>query len=357
MLRILDFFIALFGLVFAFPFLIILFIIGLFDTGSPVFRQERVGRNQKPFILVKFRTMKVDTASVASHLASTASITPFGGFLRKTATAIQYFKNRQKKQHQQIIHSLNRLPFFEQLPETERQMLLQKFRIVEFMEDEIIYHHSDIQNTFYIILKGDVKLRDPKLFLKTFIELTTSDSFGRMAFFTSQANATLAQAKTNVTLWKIEREDFNDLLSKTYVLPKILIQFYEESIELIHYLKDRHQMQDEQISEHLQKIIASIKNQQKLPETPVPKDTFEQALARLKTTQRFELFSNCDKDIQPLIANKLQLRTLSAGQTLFSNRSNANRLYLLESGSVELLNPLQKKEEFEYLKPGDFFWW
>ena len=84
MLRILDFFIALFGLVFAFPFLIILFILGLLDTGSPVFRQERVGRNQKPFILVKFRTMKVDTASVASHLANSASITPFGSFLRKT---------------------------------------------------------------------------------------------------------------------------------------------------------------------------------------------------------------------------------------------------------------------------------
>jgi len=57
---------------------------GLFDTGSPVFRQERVGRNKKPFILVKFRTMSVDTASVASHLASTASITKMGGFLRKT---------------------------------------------------------------------------------------------------------------------------------------------------------------------------------------------------------------------------------------------------------------------------------
>jgi lipopolysaccharide/colanic/teichoic acid biosynthesis glycosyltransferase len=84
MLRILDFFIALFGLVFAFPFFIILFIIGLFDTGSPLFMQERVGRNKKPFTLVKFRTMTVDTASVASHLASTASITPFGGFLRKT---------------------------------------------------------------------------------------------------------------------------------------------------------------------------------------------------------------------------------------------------------------------------------
>ena len=84
MIRLLDFLFSLFGLLFTLPFLVILYIIGLFDTGSPIFMQERVGRNKKPFTLVKFRTMTVDTASVASHLASTASITPFGGFLRKT---------------------------------------------------------------------------------------------------------------------------------------------------------------------------------------------------------------------------------------------------------------------------------
>ncbi|ATG76506.1 sugar transferase [Pseudoalteromonas sp. 1_2015MBL_MicDiv] len=84
MIRLLDFLFSLFGLLLAMPFLVILYIIGLFDTGSPIFTQERVGRNKKPFILVKFRTMTVDTASVASHLTSTASITSFGGFLRKT---------------------------------------------------------------------------------------------------------------------------------------------------------------------------------------------------------------------------------------------------------------------------------
>jgi lipopolysaccharide/colanic/teichoic acid biosynthesis glycosyltransferase len=49
-----------------------------------VFRQERVGRHKKPFTLVKFRTMKKDTASVASHLATASAITPFGRFLRRT---------------------------------------------------------------------------------------------------------------------------------------------------------------------------------------------------------------------------------------------------------------------------------
>ena len=84
MLRVIDFILALCGLVFGFPFLLVIFVIGLFDTGSPLFIQERVGRGKKPFYLVKFRTMAVNTASVASHLASAASITKLGGFLRKT---------------------------------------------------------------------------------------------------------------------------------------------------------------------------------------------------------------------------------------------------------------------------------
>lgn len=84
LIRLFDFFFSLLGLLFGFPVLLALVVVGFFDTGSPVFRQERVGRNKKSFTLVKFRTMKKDTASVASHLASANSITPFGRFLRRT---------------------------------------------------------------------------------------------------------------------------------------------------------------------------------------------------------------------------------------------------------------------------------
>lgn len=84
MIRFFDFVFSLLGLVVGFPVLVVLTVIGLLDTGSPIFRQVRVGRHQKPFTLIKFRTMKVDTASVATHLASRASITRFGHFLRKS---------------------------------------------------------------------------------------------------------------------------------------------------------------------------------------------------------------------------------------------------------------------------------
>ncbi len=84
MTRIFDFILSFFGILFLFPIGVVLSIVGLFDTGSPIFIQERVGKNKKPFNLIKFRTMSVDTKSVASHLASTSSITKFGSFLRKT---------------------------------------------------------------------------------------------------------------------------------------------------------------------------------------------------------------------------------------------------------------------------------
>lgn len=84
MIRLLDFLVALLGLLVLCPILLSVTIVGFFDTGSPIFIQERVGRNRKPFNLIKFRTMNVGTQSVASHLASTSSITRLGAFLRKT---------------------------------------------------------------------------------------------------------------------------------------------------------------------------------------------------------------------------------------------------------------------------------
>jgi O-antigen biosynthesis protein WbqP len=83
-IRMLDFFMAFFGLLVTSPLLLIVTVIGYFDTRSPIFIQERVGKNKRPFKLIKFRTMSVDTKSVASHLASTTSITKLGSFLRKT---------------------------------------------------------------------------------------------------------------------------------------------------------------------------------------------------------------------------------------------------------------------------------
>ena len=83
-MRFFDFILSLLGLIFLLPVLAVIYLLGLFDTGSPIFIQERVGRNCKPFYLYKFRTMGIDTKSIASHLVNANNITPMGRFLRRT---------------------------------------------------------------------------------------------------------------------------------------------------------------------------------------------------------------------------------------------------------------------------------
>lgn len=84
MTRFIDILCSLIGLILLSPIILILLIIGYFDTGSPIFKQERVGRNKKQFCLLKFRSMHVNTQSVATHLVQTSSITKWGSFLRKS---------------------------------------------------------------------------------------------------------------------------------------------------------------------------------------------------------------------------------------------------------------------------------
>ncbi|MZI95811.1 sugar transferase [Vibrio sp. CAIM 722] len=84
MLRFLDIVLSLLGLIVLSPVFLIVYIVGHFDTGAPLFFQERVGKNQKPFILIKFRTMPLHTKSVATHLVGSGSVTKIGHILRRT---------------------------------------------------------------------------------------------------------------------------------------------------------------------------------------------------------------------------------------------------------------------------------
>lgn len=84
LLRVCDVVLSATGLVVASPLLLVITIAGACDSGSPLFLQTRVGRGQRPFTLVKFRTMRVGTAQVATHQADASAITGLGRFLRRS---------------------------------------------------------------------------------------------------------------------------------------------------------------------------------------------------------------------------------------------------------------------------------
>lgn len=85
MKRMFDFVAAACGLLLLWPVVLLLIVLVRLETPGPgLFRQIRVGRNEKPFICYKVRTMRVGTANVATHLAPAAQVTGLGAVLRRT---------------------------------------------------------------------------------------------------------------------------------------------------------------------------------------------------------------------------------------------------------------------------------
>ena len=85
MIRFLDLILSVLGLVLLSPLLLIVFFSsGIFQPGKPLFLQKRVGRDQKLFTLIKFRTMKPETGSVGTHEVNPDQVTRWGQLLRKT---------------------------------------------------------------------------------------------------------------------------------------------------------------------------------------------------------------------------------------------------------------------------------
>lgn len=83
-IRVIDRLLAGVGLVVSAPVGGVICGLGLMDTGSPFFVQERVGRDERLFRLVKFRTMSRDTLDLPTHLAPHHSVTHLGRFLRSS---------------------------------------------------------------------------------------------------------------------------------------------------------------------------------------------------------------------------------------------------------------------------------
>ena len=84
--RLLDITLAIIGVVLSFPVLGLLLIIAAFNThSSGLLAQIRIGKDGKPFLLYKLKTMRDDNeASTFITSATDKRITHFGRFLRKT---------------------------------------------------------------------------------------------------------------------------------------------------------------------------------------------------------------------------------------------------------------------------------
>jgi O-antigen biosynthesis protein WbqP len=88
MKRVFDLVLALFVfVVLAIPMAIVALLVRLTSKGPALYWSQRIGQNNEIFLMPKFRSMRINTPQVATHLLTNpkAHLTPIGDFIRKSS--------------------------------------------------------------------------------------------------------------------------------------------------------------------------------------------------------------------------------------------------------------------------------
>ncbi len=208
------------------------------------------------------------------------------------------------------IARLRALPLFAGLDDGTLLAITRRLVVRPVAAGEIIYKEGDIGDALYLVDKGRVEIvgsvsRKGQILAR----LNAGGFFGEMALLTGKARSTGARAAENTTLWALYRSDFEELATAYPAIGKALSEVLQDRLG-----KAGHAF----IEKHL----------------------------RLVT-----LFSGLSVEQLEDVAERLLPARYRGGDIIYKAGSAADRVHIIERGTVELRGP----EGVLTLKDGDFF--
>ncbi len=279
-------------------------------------------------------------------------INDHGGFLRKASTTVYHIRRKGRNRFKRILSHVRRIDLFNNLPEEEIEELISCFIRQEYSKGTTLYQKSDPCKYLYIIERGKVDLLDPKEDMRPFSNLEKNDVFARMGFFTGCPHATVAVATTNASIWLIPKKNFEILIQHTPHLADKLRKLLKGD-EVAKYLIERQEMSPESSKEWINRMIQHYRGKA-LSQNDEQKTEmeFKQIIEQINRVPIFQkLPSEEINEIAPLFFRKLHQK----GYTFFNQDERAERLYIIDSGEVEMIDRESKTRMFMTLTDHDAF--
>ena len=275
-----------------------------------------------------------------------------GGFLRKTSTTVYHIRRKGRKRFKQIFSHVRRINLFNNLPEEEAEELISCFIRQEYPKGTTLYQKGDPCKYLYIIERGSVDLLDPKEEMISFSNLRENDVFARMAFFTGCPHATVAVTTTNASIWLIPKKNFEILIQHTPHLAEKLRKLLKGD-EVAKYLIERQDMSPKSSEEWLNRMIQHYwgKNLSQNDEQKTEME-FKQIVEQINRVPIFQKLPPEElNEIAPLFFRKQHQK----GYTFFHQNEQAERLYIIDRGEVEMIDSESKMRMFMTLTDHDAF--
>lgn len=194
---------------------------------------------------------------------------------------------------------LETIPLFADLPPDVLSKVGQRLVLQHYPQGELVFSLGDPGDSLYVIESGEVKLAsETSSGDATVAWLEAGEGFGEMALLTGKTRSVKAQAMTDTNLWVLYKNDYDDLM-----------------------------VEHPAISVALGKVLS-----ERLAEG------FREAQPRATPTRMREIRLLADLSEAELedVSRRLQSVERMSGELLFSQGDPGDRLYLIESGSVEV---------------------
>jgi CRP-like cAMP-binding protein len=154
-----------------------------------------------------------------------------GGAFRHPALAKFYFLKKKRSEKARVLEKLSDVELLRSLPPQDMEVVLESVSPVTFSAGEFIFHKGDEADGLYLITEGEVQILDRNdTSSHTLAALKVGASFGEMALLTGEPRYASAYASTPVTLLKIEKKKFNELIKMSPYLRQALEQLNSQRI-------------------------------------------------------------------------------------------------------------------------------
>jgi CRP-like cAMP-binding protein len=265
----------------------------------------------------------------------------FGGFMRKASTTIYHLRKQSHRRIRRILSSLERIDIFQSLPLHEVKALAASIREQEIKQGTLLYQQDDPADALYIVADGVIELLDPAQNMASFERLTKNMAFGRMAFLTGTPHATVARALTDASVWVIPKTAFAGLLPNSPILIQAVHRWLRGA-PVAKYLVGRHNMESDNARSWCDNAVRSLYSRGILPDALEKQHHPKRFCALADQIERVPIFAGLPPDELAEIASRLVYHLRPEGHTFFHRGELADRLFIIDSGEVSLIDPTDR---------------
>ncbi|PZO38908.1 MAG: protein kinase [Pseudanabaena frigida] len=135
-----------------------------------------------------------------------------GGFLRKVSSRRRYLFEHRQEETGDVLDRIANVEVMKNLPPSEAQAIVPLLKPISVKQGETIFDEGDRGDSFYMIVSGEAEVKKGEKVMTT---LATGEVFGEMALLNSEPRSATVVAHTDMEVYQLKQEHFDDVLRKS----------------------------------------------------------------------------------------------------------------------------------------------